>query len=37
MLKVIQHEAIICFGKPFFEMEGNIVSVDYLSSRKVVR
>ena len=37
MLKVIQPEAIICFGKPFFEMEGNVVSVDYLSSRKVVR
>lgn len=29
--------AIVCFGKPFDEMEGNIISVDYLSSRKVVR
>ena len=27
----------IWFGTPFPEMEGNIISVDYMSSRKVVR
>ncbi len=37
MLKRIQPEMIIVFGAPFPEMEGNILSVDYLSSRKVVR
>ncbi len=37
MLRRINPSAIICFGTPFKEMEGNIVSVDYLSSRKVVR
>lgn len=37
MLRRIQPEAIIVFGTPFPEMEGNILSVDYLSSRKVVR
>ena len=30
-------EAIICFGKPFAEMKGNIIVVDYNASRKVVR
>lgn len=30
-------DAIICFGTPFEEMEGNIVAVDYISSRRVVR
>ena len=37
MLYRIEPYAIICFGDPFSEMEGNIVKVDYLSSRKVVR
>lgn len=37
MLDVIEPEAVICFGSPFPEMKGNIVAVDYLSSRKVVR
>lgn len=37
MLNRIEPSAIICFGTPFKEMEGNIISVDYLSSRKVVR
>lgn len=37
MLVRLQPEKIIVFGKPFPEMQGNIVSVDYLSSRKVVR
>lgn len=30
-------ETIICFGDPLPEMQGNIVSVDYRASRKVVR
>lgn len=37
MLETIEPEAIICLGEPFPEMEGNIIAVDYLSSRKVVR
>ena len=37
MLEAIDPSAIICFGSPFPEMEGNIISVDYLSSRKVER
>ncbi|MBR4781707.1 MAG: DUF4417 domain-containing protein [Lachnospiraceae bacterium] len=37
MLNRIEPEAIICFGQPFDEMEGNIIVVDYLKSRKVVR
>lgn len=37
MLEEISPTAIICFGKPFSEMKGNIITVDYLSSRKVNR
>lgn len=37
MLKRIEPEKIICFGEPFKEMEGNIITVDYRESRKVVR
>ena len=37
MLEAIDPSAIICFGSPFPEMSGNIIRVDYLSSRKVVR
>lgn len=37
MLETIEPEAIICFGTPFPEMEGKIITVDYLSSRKVIR
>lgn len=37
MLERLQPEKIIVFGSPFPEMKGNIVSVDYQSSRKVVR
>lgn len=37
MLKRIEPEKVICFGKPFDEMKGNIITVDYLKSRKVVR
>lgn len=37
MLERLQPERVIVFGTPFPEMKGNITSVDYLSSRKVVR
>ena len=37
MLTRIEPSSIICFGNPFKEMEGNIIIVDYLESRKVVR
>ena len=37
MLEKIEPSAIICLGSPFAEMQGNIISIDYLSSRKVVR
>ncbi len=37
MLEHIDPIAIICFAAPFPEMQGNIIAVDYLDSRKVVR
>lgn len=37
MLERLQPKKIIVFGTPFPEMQGNIMPVDYLSSRKVVR
>ena len=37
MLDHIEPEAVICLGRPFPEMKGKIIAVDYLSSRKVVR
>jgi len=37
MLEKIHPKTIICFGTPFPEMQGNIVTVDYRASRKVVR
>lgn len=37
MLDRIHPKAIICFGKPFPEMRGNIIVVDYQASRRVVR
>ena len=37
MLESIQPDKIIVFGTPFPEMRGNIISIDYQSSRKVVR
>ncbi len=37
MLERLKPENIIVFGSPFSEMEGNIIQVDYLASRKVVR
>ena len=37
MLEKLRPEAIICFGDPFSEMQGNLLVVDYCESRKVVR
>ena len=37
MMGKICPEVVICFGVPFPEMQGNIISVDYMLSRKVVR
>ncbi len=37
MLEKINPSTIICFGTPFPDMKGNIISVDYRESRKVVR
>jgi len=37
MLSQIDPSAIICFGKPFDEMTGNIIDVDYISSRSKKR
>ena len=37
MLNKLNPKTIICFGEPFLEMKGNIVFVDYRTSRKVVR
>lgn len=37
MLERLEPETILCFGAPFPEIQGNIVAVDYMTSRKVVR
>ena len=37
MLERINPSAVICFGNPYAEMQGNIIAIDYLNSRKVVR
>ena len=37
MLEKLRPEAIICFGDPFSEMQGNLLVVDYCEYRKVVR
>jgi len=37
MLERIEPSAVVCFGEPFAEMQGNTIVVDYLNSRKVVR
>lgn len=37
MLERLEPETVICFGTPFAEMEGNLITVDYRASRKVVR
>ena len=37
MLRRINPTKILCFGKPFPEMEGNVIAIDYMASRKAVR
>ena len=37
MIERLSPEAVICFGNPFPEMRGNLITVDYRSSRKAVR
>ena len=37
MLEKIQPELVICFGRPFVEMRGPVVPIDYMASRKGVR
>lgn len=37
MLERIEPEAVICFGRPFAEMSGSVLAVDYMASRKTVR
>lgn len=37
MIDSIEPSAIICFGVPYPEMKGNIIKIDYLPSRKVLR
>lgn len=37
MLEHIQPEHIICFGSPFNEMRGNLIPIDYMTSRKGLR
>lgn len=36
MLRTIEPSSIICIGSPFAEMEGNIICVDYASTRRAV-
>ena len=37
MMNRIEPEKVICFGSPFSKMDVNTITVDYLTSRKVVR
>lgn len=37
MMERLRPSKVICFGDPFPEMEGNLITVDYRASRKVVR
>lgn len=37
MLTRIKPSTIICFGTPFPEMKGNIITIDYLSTRRFTR
>ena len=37
MLRRIKPKNIICFGTPFPEMKGNLISIDYLSTRRINR
>ena len=35
MLRRIRPEAVICYGKPFEEMKGNIIAVDYAETNNL--
>ena len=37
MLEKLSPSKIICYGSPFKEMDGNIVIIDYIKSRKAAR
>ena len=37
MLEMIRPMAVLCYGTPFKEMRGNIISVDYIQSRRKIR
>lgn len=37
MLEKLQPKTVLCFGDPLAEMQGNVISVNYRDSRKVVR
>ena len=37
MMEKLEPEAVICFGAPFTEMQGHVITVDYRKSRNVVR
>ena len=37
MLERIEPQAVICLGTPFQEMTGNIISIDYMTTRRVDR
>ncbi len=37
MLEIIEPSSIICLGDPFYEMQGNLIVVDYRDSREVMR
>ncbi len=37
MLLRIKPTAILCFGKPFLDMQGNLIYIDYNNSRRVNR
>lgn len=37
MLNKLLPKTVLCFGEPLAEMQGNIISVNYRDSRKVVR
>ena len=37
MLKRLAPKQVLCFGKPFEEMQGNLLCVDYFGSRRIDR
>ena len=37
MLEAIEPDAVICFGRPFPEMNGKLILADYSDSRRTIR